>query len=142
MSTPKPTPEAPPARQQILYVSRLVHTCRYEVFAAICRVARAHNNRAALRGFLLFDGHRFGQLIEGPAPAAHALMGRIAQDPRHTTLQLLANHRVPGLSTLDSWQPGFCAPDELDLFEGPQGPRGAAAVGAFCALAARADLSP
>ncbi len=128
--------------QQTLYVSRLVSSCRFDVFAAICRVARAHNDRAGLRGLLLFDGHRFGQLIEGPVPAAQALMARINDDPRHTAVHVLADRLLPGGSALDDWRPGFCAPDELDVFEGPLGLRGAAALAAFSALSEHADLSP
>ncbi len=142
MSTPKTTLLAPPAHRQILYVSRLVSSCSYGVFAAICRVARAHNNRAELRGILIFDGHRFGQLIEGPVQATQALLARIARDPRHTALQLRVDRLLPGPSSLSDWRPGFCAPDELDVFESPQGLRDADAIGAFLALSARADLSP
>ena len=142
MLTPNTTPLAQPAHQQVLYLSRLVSSCSYEVFADICRVARAHNNRAELRGILVFDGHRFGQLIDGPEPVAQALMARIARDPRHTALQMLAHRRLLATPRLSGWKPGFCGPDELDIFEGPNGLRDADAISAFLALSARADLSP
>lgn len=142
MSTPNTTTPAQPAHQQVLYTSRLVSSCSYDVFAAICRVARARNSGAELRGVLVFDGHRFGQLIEGPAPAVQALMARITRDPRHTALQLRVHRLLPGPSSLSDWRPGFCAPDELDAFEGPHGLRDGEAVRAFLALAGRADLLP
>ena len=142
MSTPNTSTPAAPRLQQILYLSRLVSGCSYDVFAAICRVARAHNTGAELRGVLVFDGHRFGQLIEGPAPAAQALMARITRDPRHTALQLRVDRLLPGPPSFSDWRPGFCAPDELDVFDGPQGLRDGDAIGAFFALVGRADLSP
>ena len=142
MTSPNTNPPEQPAYQQILYLSRLVSGCSYDVFAAICRVARAFNDSSDLRGILVFDGHRFAQLIEGPAPAAQALMARIARDPRHTALQMRVDRLLQALSPLSGWRAGFCGPEELDVFEGPQGLRDADAIGAFLALAARADLSP
>ena len=142
MTTPNTNPPGQPGYQQILYLSRLVSGYSYDVFAAICRVARAFNDDSELRGILLFDGHRFDQLIEGPAPAAQALMARIARDPRHTALNLRVDRLLQVPSPLSGWRPGFCGPQELDLFECPQGLRDADAIAAFLALSARADLSP
>ena len=127
---------------QVLYLSQLVDSYRYDVFAAICFVARPRNEAASLRGVLLFDGHRFCQLIEGPAPAAQALMASISRDPRHTALTRLADRPLVLPSQLTRWLPGFCAPDALDVFEGPHGLRGEAAIAAFQQLASHADLSP
>jgi hypothetical protein len=130
------------AAHQYLYLSQLVDRYQYDVYAAVCHVARVRNEDAGLVGFLLFDGHRFCQLIEGPPAAAQTLMSNIARDRRHTALTMLADQPRPAPSALTRWVPGFCAPDELDIFEGPQGLRGDAATTAFLDVVSRADLSP
>jgi Sensors of blue-light using FAD len=130
------------AAHQYLYLSQLVDRYQYDVYAAICHVARARNEAARLVGYLLFDGHRFCQLIEGPTAAAQTLMDSIARDRRHTALEMLVDRPRSAPSAMTRWVPGFCAPDELDVFEGPQGLRGDDALAAFLDLVWRADLSP
>ena len=131
-----------PPHHQYLYLSQLVDSYRSGVFAGICQASRARNAAAALRGILLFDGHRFGGLIEGPAPAAQDLMAAIVRDPRHTAIAILADRPLAAGTQLTDWLPGFCAPDELDIFEGPHGLRDESALLEFHRLSSRAELSP
>lgn len=131
-----------PTHHQYLYLSQLVDSYQYDVFADVCLVSRARNGAAALRGILLFDGHRFCGLIEGPAPAAQDLIAAIVRDPRHTAMAMLADRPLAAVTRLTDWLPGFCAPDELDIFEGPHGLRDESALLAFHRLSSRAELSP
>ena len=58
-----------PHHHQLLYISNLVAGVSYGVFAGICQVSRRRNAELGLVGVLLFDGHRFCQLLEGPTAA-------------------------------------------------------------------------
>lgn len=74
---------------QLLYVSRLAPGCDFGVVKDIVAVARRYNAEHGITGALLFDGERFGQLLEGAEVDVRALMSRIARDPRHTDVQVL-----------------------------------------------------
>jgi hypothetical protein len=126
---------------QILYVSRLVADCRYDEFTAICRVARTRNPQRQTTGVLLFDGQRFCQLLQGPQAALLELMGEIERDRRHEALVTLHEGHVEPQTIERTWAAGFCESDELDLYEGPDGARGVAALLAFYNIVSRAELS-
>ena len=127
---------------QLLYLSHLVASVRYEVFSAICQVSRRRNVDLSLTGVLLFDGHRFCQLLEGPQASVGLVRQSIANDPRHEFMTVLVDRPQPGSTTLDVWQAGYCGPFELDLLAGPERIDADQAMGAFRAIVTRADLSP
>jgi len=104
---------------QLLYTSRLVDGVRYDVFPAICQVSRRRNAELGLKGVLLFDGHRFCQLLEGPAAPLALVRASIAADPRHEFMSVLVDRPQPGTPTVPGWEAGYCGPDELELFLGP-----------------------
>lgn len=141
----KNTPAARPvtaSHQQLLYLSHLVATVRYDVFSAICQVSRRRNAELSLTGVLLFDGHRFCQLLEGPPTAVEQVRRSIAGDPRHEFMSVLVDRPQRGAKTLDVWQAGYCGPDELDLLLGPERLDEDQAMAVFGAILTRADLSP
>ena len=123
-----------------LYLSQLSHPSRYDVFAAIAQGSRVRNATDGIGGALLFDGHRFCQLVQGPADKVQALMQRIGADVRHRDLLILAQHQSAGALAVAAWASGYCDVDALDGFEGPLGLRDEAAVAAFQALLGKADL--
>jgi Sensors of blue-light using FAD len=127
---------------QILYVSHLAATYEYDVFASICHVARHRNAQLSLTGVLLFDGHRFCQLLQGPELAVQAMMPDIARDRRHERLVMLFDGAIAAQTAQRSWAVGYCDAHELDIFDAPDGARGDAAMAALRAILPRADLSP
>jgi hypothetical protein len=129
-------------QRQLLYLSHLVPTASYDVFAAICQVSRTRNEQAAIDGVLLFDGHRFCQWLIGPAPAIDDTLQRIVRDPRHEFVVMLQQGDTATTTTRGRWQSGYCEADELDCFEGPDAVRGEAALLAFRDILTRADLAP
>ncbi len=127
---------------QLLYLSHLVASVRYDVFPAICQVSRRRNAEQALAGVLLFDGHRFCQLLEGPQASVERVRQSITNDPRHEFMHVLADRPQAGPMTLDDWQAGYCGPFELDLLVGPERCDADQAMAAFRAILTRADLAP
>ena len=130
------------SHHQLLYLSHLVARFRYEVFSAICQVSRRRNAELSLTGVLLFDGHRFCQLLEGPADAVAQVRQSIASDPRHEFMTVLVDRPQTGPTTQGVWQAGYCGPFELDPLVGPERIDADRAMTVFRALLTRADLSP
>jgi hypothetical protein len=127
---------------QLLYLSHLNATLRYDVFSAICQVSRRRNAELSLRGVLLFDGHRFCQLLEGPADSVALLRESIAKDPRHEFMTVLVDRPHAGAKLLEVWQAGYCGPDELELLIGPEALDADPALAVFRGIVTRADLAP
>ena len=63
-----------------------------DVFRIVVQSAR-NNPSADLTGFLLFQGGRFLQLVEGPLMSLEVLLTRLAKDDRHHHLTVLS--RLP-----------------------------------------------
>jgi Sensors of blue-light using FAD len=129
-------------RHQLLYISRLVPSAGYEAFAAICQISRRRNAEFGLKGVLLFDGHRFCQLLEGPAAGLTSVRNAIAVDPRHEFMCVLVDRALVGAPTAAQWEAGYCGPDELELFLGPDRLSADDTMARFHALITRSDLSP
>lgn len=80
---------------RLAYVSRATAASGAESarhLAAILDVARRHNAEAGLTGALLHSRRWFAQVLEGERGALEALYARIARDPRHRDVTLLALH--------------------------------------------------
>lgn len=85
---------------------------------AICALAEPHNARAGITGALTFHGGRFAQVLEGPESALRALMTRIAADPRHHSLTVIADAEINARRYAD-WSMAYRDPrdfvrDQLD----------------------------
>jgi Sensors of blue-light using FAD len=74
---------------QLVYVSRSTDTDRLTV-GKILSAARKFNGPHDISGLLLFDGTVYLQRLEGDREALSHLYYRIAGDPRHTDVTLLA----------------------------------------------------
>ena len=129
-------------QQQILYLSHLCPTASYDVFAAICQVSRTRNEQDSIDGVLLFDGHRFCQWLEGPPEAIRQVFERIRHDTRHEFIVTLIERDVSSAPHTGHWLSGYCDPDELDRFEGPEALHGEDALAAFHDIVTRSDLAP
>ena len=71
--------------------------------------AEAFNDRNNVTGLLLYDGSRFAQLVEGPGEGIAAVIGRIGEDRRHHTLQVIehaptANRQFEGWALMTCWR--------------------------------------
>ena len=73
---------------RLIYTSRSRCGRRGDV-AAILESAERNNAAASITGMLLFDRNRFVQLLEGPRDRISALFVGIAQDERHTDVEIL-----------------------------------------------------
>jgi hypothetical protein len=76
----------------LAYVSRML--CDPAEVAEILRVSRLRNGQTGLTGLLLHDQRHFFQIIEGEVVAVGATLLRIADDPRHRDVRILASRRV------------------------------------------------
>jgi hypothetical protein len=73
----------------LLYTSVVAAACSPAAIQGIIDVARVNNQRAGIGGWLLFDGTRFCQYLEGDPAAIEGLAGRIGRDVRHTGMAVL-----------------------------------------------------
>ena len=83
-----------------------------EVFNIIDTSNRRNPSRG-ITGFLLHDGERFLQLLEGPPLEVEGLLAEIERDPRHTDLALIYDE-----GTEQAWFPDW-AMKRLINFTGP-----------------------
>lgn len=77
----------------VLYVSKAQRYKAHAQLKTLVPRARAVNQKLDITGLLMFDGHHYAQLLEGPPKAIDAVMARIALDPRHSRLQVLSDDR-------------------------------------------------
>lgn len=69
---------------QLMYVSTAVQNLAQNDLDDIVTGAVSRNARLEVTGSLYYNGRNFMQLLEGPAPAVHELMGSIRRDVRHS----------------------------------------------------------
>lgn len=83
---------------QLVYFSRAEVSGRAEDIAeairAILSVARATNLVLGITGALLFDGHHFAQVLEGPGGKVTELLHHIQLDSRHSHLVIVKQEWV------------------------------------------------
>ncbi|WP_168454499.1 BLUF domain-containing protein [Sphingopyxis microcysteis] len=68
----------------VIYVSVADPLIGEQDIAALLVQARRNNQRDALTGALIFNGHNFLQLLEGPGDKVDACLAVIRNDPRHS----------------------------------------------------------
>lgn len=124
-----------------LYLSRLADDRGFEIFRPIVDASRRNNPSLGITGALVFDGERFCQFLEGPRDKVEALAARIQADPRHGQFRVLHSGPDPHLRCFPIWASGYCGPEELDIFDAEDGPRGPDALPAVIAIVAAADMS-
>ncbi|VVT13429.1 Sensors of blue-light using FAD [Sphingomonas sp. EC-HK361] len=80
--------------RQLLYISSSHPRGAAADIAAILGQSQRNNCAAGVTGLLWTDGVRFLQVLEGEADAVAATYARIAADPRHTAIVVLADRTV------------------------------------------------
>lgn len=123
--------------RQIIYVSTLREGLLADT-AAIVATARRRNAEQRVTGLLMFDGARFLQAIEGRRDAVAATFARIAADPRHHALIVLADRAIDrrefgteGMTYRAPLQPDLAAMARMAILAGHAGPAGQAGLAAF-----------
>ena len=85
--------------------------------ASLVRHSAERNQRAKITGMLLLSGDRFLQVLEGGSKAVNRLYGKIVQDPRHHTVELISFESI-GTSYFKDWNMRL-----VDLYDLPMRPR-------------------
>lgn len=78
---------------QIMYISSAHEVCDQEI-DDILSASRRNNRRDEISGLLLYNGHRFLQVLEGPEASVKGTFDRIKLDPRHRASVLLSAKTV------------------------------------------------
>lgn len=94
-----------PMLERVTYVSTAISIHPQQI-ADIISAAQDHNGRHDITGLLLFNGVNFLQTLEGDAAVVAALMDRIAADPRHSGVVVVAKERVDERA-FDSWSMAY-----------------------------------
>lgn len=76
---------------RIIFISETTVYLSEQALAVLLGQARAEHQRAGLTGFLLYHEGRILQVLEGEEMLLHEFFARIARDPRHGKLQILAD---------------------------------------------------
>jgi Sensors of blue-light using FAD len=79
---------------RLMYASRATEPVRPDALSAILRRSMPSNAACGVTGVLCFSGDIYLQVLEGGRGAVNALYHRIATDPRHTDVMLLAYDEI------------------------------------------------
>lgn len=87
--------KSPDSLEQLIYVSTDTRGVTNPIRAAdILEEARRNNKRDEITGVLTFTGGRFIQILEGRPDRLNDLLTRLAVDPRHRDLRILARRDI------------------------------------------------
>lgn len=85
------------ALERAVYCSRaLIDTASLQAISELLGVSQRNNARDGLTGALAVNDGWFLQVIEGPATGLDRLLRRLAEDSRHTDLEVLSRRPVSG----------------------------------------------
>ena len=79
---------------------------------AIVSTARARNPGLGLTGALLFTGEYFAQVLEGMVASVGQLMARVAQDPRHNMVMVVAREPIVA-RRFANWSMAYSGPSQF-----------------------------
>ena len=83
--------------ERLVYCSRArIDTASLQAISELLGVSRRNNARDGLTGALAVNDGWFLQVVEGSATALDRLLRRLAEDPRHTDLEVLSRRPVSG----------------------------------------------
>lgn len=109
---PSAAPDA--ALHHLVYQSRATAPLTEAELARLLAQSRAHNAANGLTGILYYSRGNIVQLLEGSKAHVHAVFGRIARDPRHTSIVTLADGPT-SQRLFDQWSMGFRAVNSAGL---------------------------
>jgi hypothetical protein len=86
---------------------------------ALVSHAALKNHERDIRGILVFNGHNFMQIIEGPSDHIGALMKRMQTDPRHYNMATQFEEVVT-VRCFESWDMRLIVPFNREVPPMPQ----------------------
>ena len=101
--------------RQIIYFSTSSSRQDAIVIAGILAASRNRNRLEHVTGLLVAGGHRYLQVIEGPANTIGATIDRIKRDARHLGVTVLLDRLVGGRN-FRGWSMAFQEEPRLDEF--------------------------
>lgn len=114
-------PDAPPAALlSVVYASTASVPFTEDDLAVLLAKSRRRNREADVTGLLVHAAGQFMQVLEGPEARVRPLLTRIAADPRHTGVWVLAEERIDGRRFAD-WAMGFRSERNLEGVAGFNG---------------------
>jgi len=92
--------------QELIYTSVSSAQSEKDEVSNILAVSEKNNAVSAITGLLMFDGHRYIQILEGEAESVNHLYDVISKDSRHQELELL---HVGGISarSFENWRMAY-----------------------------------
>jgi hypothetical protein len=100
--------------QQLIYQSLATVSITPNQLQHMLPSWREHNHADDISGLLLYGDAGIMQVLEGPAAQVHRTYQRIARDPRHYDVCILADGVVP-TRAFGQWSMGFVQLDAPDL---------------------------
>lgn len=80
--------------RSVTYVSEITDEMSDADFLQLGVTAARLNALDGITGLLVFNGRRFCQTVEGSSDALDHLLGRLKQDPRHDSIQVIEDQPI------------------------------------------------
>lgn len=90
----------------LIYASKVMPSVSIEEVQNILSIARKNNAELGITGVLLCDTAYFLQALEGEAEVLQSVFKRIAKDPRHADVEILARGEIDQ-PRFSNWSMGF-----------------------------------
>lgn len=91
---------------QLIYTSAATGDFTQAELHTLLQIARRNNHRLGVTGILVYCNRTFFQVLEGPQSAVDSIYAKIAQDPRHKHLRIIARSNV-ARGDFGDWSMGF-----------------------------------
>ena len=131
--------QKPAPLHEVLFVSTIAPEAPISIVAQIAGKARIANKARDITGLLIFDGMRFCEQLEGIEKDILALLERIRQDPRHTSIKLL-HHGPLAERRFKRFSMGYALVEDVEVLGRLEQLEGQAAVDAFVEILSTLDL--
>jgi len=99
---------------QTIYSSTATKRIMKSDLYIILREARMNNKKSGVSGFLLFSDGTFIQALEGEEEVVKSIMGKISNDSRHDSLNILQEKNINERS-FQNWEMAYVSPSPRDM---------------------------
>ena len=131
----------PPPLQRRLYHSQLSTREHLKSMGKLAQEGRVFSAAHGISGLLIFDGLRFCEYLEGPAPALGELMERIERDPRHMGLVHVIDSALPGARLFQGWSLAYAMDEDAEPLQAIEALSGEPALAYFMSLVPQLDMA-